>query len=97
VTWADLETGSIVVEAVHASGSPQTSWIVRASIRSGADFVPYTNIFEEKLDGDRVDVTSSKGRVREIIVGYFGTERAATQLADGFRDLLESLDPGTAA
>ena len=44
------------------------------------------------VDDGSVDVTSSRGRVRELVLGYFSDETTAARLADEFRNMLERLE-----
>jgi hypothetical protein len=91
VRLSDLDARAVTVERWEGFHSRHEFWLVRAVIREGAELIPYTNVFERRIDADRVDVTSSRGQVREIVLGYFETETDAARLADNFQDMLEQL------
>lgn len=85
----DLDTETISVQPWQGPHSGRERWLVRVVIDADADYVPYTNVFERSVGPEAVDVTSSRGRVREVVLGYFETQTQAARLADSFRDLLE--------
>lgn len=89
VRLAGVDAASIRVQPLDAFNSDATFWMVQARLRDQTEFVPYTNLFERRLDDGTVDVSSSRGRVREIVLGYFATEDAAVTLAERFRNLIE--------
>ena len=91
IVLGDIAAESIRIETWTGFNSNQTFRLVRAEINDAAEFVPYTNVFERKLEDGSVDVTSSRGRVREVVLGYFADETTAARLADEFRGMLESL------
>jgi len=91
VRLAEVSPGSVEVKPVDAFNAGERYWIVTSVISGDAEYVPYTNIFERRMEDGSVDVTSSRGRVREVVIGYFGTKLAAERLADSFRELLTSL------
>jgi hypothetical protein len=86
----DIVRDSVRVETWSGTHSGTALWLVRAAIDDDAGFVPYTNVVEQRLADGSVDVTSSRGRVREIVLGYFSDESTAARLADGFTRLLET-------
>jgi hypothetical protein len=87
----DISANSIRIQTWEGSHSKHTFQLVSAVVEESAELVPYTNVFERKLDDGTVDVTSSRGRVRELVLGYFADETAAARLADEFRGMLEEL------
>ena len=86
-----VDPSTVAVQSWPGSNSGASYWLVRAALRSDEEFVPYTNIFERRLEDGSVDVTSSRGRVREIVLGYFTEEVLASRLAENFRDMVERL------
>ena len=91
IRFSDIAAHSIETQSHDGFIAGEPYWLVRAVITEGADFVPYTNVFERRAADGSVEVTSSRGRVREIVLGYFAEEVMAERLADHFRDMVENL------
>lgn len=91
IIWRDIAPDSIRIQTWDGFNSNQTYRLVNAVIEDNAKFVPYTNVFERKLEDGTVDVTTSRGRVRELVLGYFADETTAARIADEFRSMLERL------
>lgn len=89
----DVDRKAIESQAWIGPRSGEEYWMVMAPIREDSDFVPYTNLVEIRLDDGSVDVTSSRGRVRTVALGYFTSQAAASEFAKGFRAFLS--EPGT--
>lgn len=83
VTFDDLDAATLRRQAWTGQRSGDESWIVIVDIRPDADFVPYTNLVETRMSDGSVDVTSSRGRVRTIALGYFTSQDQADQLVEG--------------
>lgn len=88
-----LDPGSVRARVWEGFNADKTFWLVHATTRGEDDFMPYTNLFQRRLEDGAVDLTSSRGRVREVVIGYFTTEESAHRLAGLFRDMLEDLAP----
>ncbi len=91
VRLSDITPESVGVVAWKGSHAGQAFWLVQAVVAEDADYVPYTNVFERRLEDGSVDVTSSRGRVRELVLGYFANETTAARFAENFHDMLGDL------
>jgi hypothetical protein len=91
VRLSDITPESVRVQAWDGFNADQAFWLVRAVIAEEADYVSYTNVLERRIEDGSVEVTSSRGRVREIVLGYFTDETIAARLAENFRDMLTNL------
>ena len=61
------------------------------TVRDKSGFIEYDNLFESRAENGDPELTQSRGRVREIALGYFGREETANRLAKQFREYLNSL------
>lgn len=94
VTIADVNRSGVETASWTAPRSGETFWMVSVPIQENAKFVPYTNLVEMRLDDGSVDVTSSRGRVRSIALGYFSSESVAKRFAEAFETYLIRRDSG---
>ena len=67
-------------------------YLVSVRIEPIKQFIDYTNIVEKRLEDGHIDVTSSRGKARSLVLGYFRTEQEAQLFADAFRDVLANYD-----
>ncbi len=95
VRLGSLDPGSVRAQVWQGFNAGETFWLVHATTRGGDEFVPYTNLFQRRLEDGTIDSTSSRGRVREVVIGYFATEESARRLAELFQGMLEDLAPAT--
>jgi hypothetical protein len=92
---ASLDPGSVSIQrqGTPALGDEPAFWTVTVAVREDPGFIPYDNLFESHQEDGAPDLTRSRGRVREIALGYFLREDLATGLATRFREFLASLPP----
>lgn len=86
--FEDLDAGSMEVRKWAGALSGETFYMVVVRITAAKKFVDYSNIVEKRLEDGRVDVTSSQGKARSLVMGYFRSEQEAKTFADAFRDVL---------
>jgi hypothetical protein len=91
IRFDDIDAKSVATQTWKGFNSGREFRLVRAVILEGAEFIAYTNVFERRLADGTVDVTSSRGNVREVVLGYFDSESNASRFADTFRGILEDL------
>jgi len=95
---AQLDPLSIAILPVfnRQSGEYRDYWMVTVKVRENAEFVEYDNLFESRGENREPELTRSRGRVREVVLGYFWQEEQAKTLAERFRAYLDSF-PAPAA
>ncbi len=91
----DLDAATLSISRFADSDGEGAAWIVSIGIVDGADFVSYDNLVESRKDGGALDLTRSRGRVRQVALGYFSDRARASELGERFRAYLRTLDSQT--
>lgn len=86
--FEDLNAASTEVRKWAGALSGDSFYLVVVRITSAKKFVDYSNIVEKRLEDGKVDVTSSQGKARSLVMGYFLGEQEAKTFADAFRDVM---------
>ncbi len=90
---ASLDAGSVTTrrQGPIGAGDDPVFWIVTVAVLESPGFVPYDNFFESRKGDGTPELTRSRGRVREIALGYFPREDVASRVAVQFREYLRAL------
>lgn len=90
--FGDLNVASLEVREWTGALSGDSYYLVVVRIQSVKKFIDYSNIVETRLEDGKVDVTSSQGKARSLVMGYFRNEQEAKTFADAFRDVMANSD-----
>lgn len=86
---AALDPESVAIQPGQDNGGEGKLWPVVVMTRSGAELIPYSNLLEMRKADGTTDVTTSRSRVRQVVIGYFSEETQAKRVAEAFRGWLE--------
>jgi hypothetical protein len=85
-----LDPATIAIQR-FADESGSASWIVLVGIFEGAEFISYDNLVESRKENGTPELTRSRGRVRQVALGYFSDRAQAGKLMEQFGDFLRAL------
>lgn len=92
--WADLDAGTIDLVPWQGMYAEEEFFVVTIRAHESVEFIPYSNLVEQRLKDGTVDLTGSRGRVRQIALGYFTDEETAAMCVESARKLIESAAKG---
>ena len=69
--WADLNASTIRLVPWQGQFVDEEFFLVSIQVNPELEFVPYSNLIEERLKNGQMDITGSQGRIRSLILGYF--------------------------
>lgn len=84
----DLNAGSVVVREWAGAISGRGYYFVSSQVDPQKEFIDYTNVFQQLHPDGRVEVSTSHGKARTLVLGYFKKEEEARRFSDLFKDLL---------
>lgn len=87
---AAIDPGTVRVQRVGESAPGVPFWMVSFGVRENPGFFPYSNIIQHYGETKTPQVFTSKGKIREIALGYVATEELANELAEKFRASLKA-------
>ena len=82
---SDLEPSSVEVREWAGPLSGRRYYLVLVRVVTKKQFIDYTNVVERRLESGSVDVTSSRGKARTLVLGYFLESKTAQEFCDAFR------------
>jgi len=94
---AAIDPGSIAVQQAGESAPGVPFWMVSFDVRPDPGHFPYTNIVQHYGETKTPQVFTSKGKIRQIILGYVPTAELANELAEKFRASLKAAAATTPA
>ena len=84
----DLNAASVVVREWAGAISGRKYYFVSSQVDTQKEFIDYTNIFQQLHPDGKVEVSTSHGKARTLVLGYFKKEEEARRFLDLFKDLL---------
>jgi len=87
--FTTLDSESVEVISWKGFRSRETFWVVTLRTILETDYLDYTNVVETRTPDGAIDVTTSRGRVNNLALGYFRTEATARRLAQLVQQLFE--------
>lgn len=87
---AAIDPDTIRVQRAGESAPGVPFWMVSFGVRADLGFFPYSNIIQHYGETKTPQVFTSKGKIREIALGYVATEELANELAERFRTSLKA-------
>lgn len=90
VDLTNIDPVSINVQRAGESAPGVPFWMVSFTVRPDPGFFGYTNIIEHYGETNTPQVFTSKGKIRQIILGYVTTEELAKELAEKFSASLKA-------
>lgn len=87
---AAIDPDTIRVQQAGESAPGVPFWMVSFGVRANPGFFPYSNIIQHYGETKTPQVFTSKGKIREIALGYVATEDLANELAEKFRASLKA-------
>ncbi len=88
LTTIDPETITVQRAGESAPGVP--FWMVSFDVRTDPGYFPYMNIIEHHGETKTPQVFTSKGKIRQVILGYVANEELAKELAEKFSASLKA-------
>lgn len=88
--WVELDADTIELVPWQGMYAEEEFFVVTVRAKESIEFIPYSNLVEQRQKDGTVDVTGSRGRVRQIALGYFTDEETAAMCVENARALIES-------
>ena len=95
--FADFDPETLEVVSWEGPRSGKVFWVVTVRTTAEKGYLDYTNVVEERRPNGTVDVTSSRGKARNLALGYFESEEYARRLVESVGQLMAKGSAGTRA
>jgi hypothetical protein len=94
--WNDLDAATIQLVPWEGQYTGEDYFLVSIRVDPKREFIPYSNLVEQRRASGDVDVTGSRGKMRTIVLGYFLDRDTAERFTGMLREVLAAIKRPTA-